>query len=245
MGFYSDGQPIGTATVSAGQAALTVNSLAIGTHTIEADYSGDASFITSLGRIKQKIVRGTSTFILTSALNPAVYGQPVPLTATATNSGGTPTGFVVFSEGSTTYGSVNLSGGIAQLTLPQLLVGNHRITAQYSGDSYNVAAKATLVEAIKAASSTTSVTSSLDPSVVNQSVTFTAVVSSATGVPDGTVTFKTGQQTLGAVALSGGQAQLSIGTLKAGTHTITAVYAGNSEFGKSQGSVQQVVEQAP
>jgi len=243
--FYADGSPIGSASVSGGAAVLSTNTLTMGTHTIQADYSGDSSFTTSLGSVKQKVGDAASTVVLTSSLNPAVYAQPVTLTATLTDSAGQiPTGFVVFAEGSTVYGTVSLSGGVAQIVLPTLTTGKHTITAQYSGDSDDNSSKASLVQVITGASSTTTVSTDTEPSTYGQTVTLTAVVSSTSGTPDGTVTFKNGSSVLGTVALSGGQAAYAISTLNGGAHTINAVYSGSSEYASSTGSVQQVVEPA-
>ena len=87
------------------------------------------------------------------------------------------------------------------------------------------------------AATTTSLISSLNPSNAGQSVTFTATVSSGSGTPTGTVTFKDGTTALGTVALSAGQAQLSISTLGAGSHSITAAYSGNTSYSASTSSV--------
>jgi hypothetical protein len=89
----------------------------------------------------------------------------------------------------------------------------------------------------------TSLSSSLNPSIFGQSVTFTATVkSSTTGTPSGTVTFKDGTTTLGAVALSSGIAKFTTSTLTVGTHSITAVYGGDATFLPSTSAVlSQVV----
>jgi hypothetical protein len=246
VAFYADGQPIGSGVMSNGQASVSISTLTQGSHTIEADYSGDANFTTSLGRVTQKVGTASSAVTLASSLNPAVYGQPVTLTATVTDSAGTaPTGTVVFSEAGTIYGSVALSGGVAQLTLPQLLVGKHTIIAQYSGDTSDSPSKATLAEAIQGASSSTAITSGLNPSNYGQAIVFTATVTSTAGNPDGTVTFKNGSQALATVTLSGGQAQLSVTTINAGAHTIKAIYNGSNTYATSQNSLQQVVVAAP
>ncbi len=246
VAFYADGQPVGTGSVNNGQASLSISTLTQGSHKIEADYSGDASFTTSLGLLTQKVGKASSTVALASSLNPAVYGQAVTLTATVTDSDGiAPTGIVVFSEGGTIYGSVTLNAGVAQLTLPQSLVGKHTITAQYSGDGSDNSSKATLSETIQGASSTTTITSSLNPSNYGQAVVFTATVTSTAGLADGTVTFKNGTQGLGTVTLSGGQAQLSVTTIDAGAHTVKAIYNGSTTFATSQNSLQQVVVAVP
>ena len=79
----------------------------------------------------------------------------------------------------------------------------------------------------------TSLASSLNPSNFGQSVTFTATVSSGSGTPTGTVTFKDGSTSLGTVALNGSQAQLLTSTLSAGSHSITATYNGSSSYATS------------
>src|SRR5206468_1874764 len=83
------------------------------------------------------------------------------------------------------------------------------------------------------ASSTTAVASSQNPSVVGQPVTLTATVSAASpgsGTPTGTVTFKDGATALATNMLSGGQALLSLSSLTAAAHSITAAYSGDANF---------------
>ena len=237
---------MGSSSVSGGQAACNTSSLTLGAHTIQADYSGDSSFTTSLGSTKQKVGDAASSIQLTSSLNPAGYGQAVTLTATVTDSAGSvPTGVVVFSERGAYYGTVTFSGGVAQIALPTTLAaGKHTITAQYSGDSTDGPAKASLTQVITGASSITTISSDTEPSTYGQTVTFTAVVGSTAGTPDGTVTFKNGSAVLGTVALSGGQATYAVSTLNGGTHTIKALYNGSSSYGPSSASVFQIVEPA-
>jgi len=92
--------------------------------------------------------------------------------------------------------------------------------------------KADNVETTKSASftiedsTTTSLTSSLNPSVAGDLVTFTATVASTVGTATGNVTFMDGATTLGAGALSAGKATFSTAALSLGTHSITAVYGG-------------------
>lgn len=90
---------------------------------------------------------------------------------------------------------------------------------------------------------TTSLSSSPNPSRAGQAVTFSAVVSSSSGVPpDGeAVTFFDGDSQLGAGSLSGGLATFTTSTLTAGTHAITATYGGDASFGASSTSLIQTV----
>src|SRR5262249_24314576 len=97
--------------------------------------------------------------------------------------------------------------------------------------------------------STTAVTSSANPSVFGQSVTFTATVSAtapASGTPTGTVTFKDGSTTLGTGSKERGAGKVASSRLGVGNHTITAVYAGDTNFNGSTGTLNtnpQVVNQ--
>jgi YD repeat-containing protein len=69
-------------------------------------------------------------------------GSPVTLTVTV--GGSSPTGTVTFMEGSTVLGSAPVANGSASLTIPSLSVGNHSITAVYSGDANNTSSSATV-----------------------------------------------------------------------------------------------------
>jgi subtilase family serine protease len=86
---------------------------------------------------------------------------------------------------------------------------------------------------------TTALTSTPNPAVTGQSVTFTAIVSGTT--PTGSVQFADGANALGApVALTGGIATLATNSLAAGSHAITARYSGDPA---NQSSVSAVLTQ--
>jgi chitinase len=70
-------------------------------------------------------------------------------------------------------------------------------------------------------------------SVARQAVTLTATVSSASGTPEGSVTFRDGTTTIATVALSGGQASTTTTALTVGSHALTASYSGNAEHAPS------------
>lgn len=100
-----------------------------------------------------------------------------------------------------------------------------------------------------AASTTTTLASSLNPSTDQQAVSFTATItSSAKGsAPTGAVQFKVDGASAGTpVNLSNGTAKFSTSTLAVGSHTIAAAYIPNSSsYAASSGSVVQVVNSAP
>ena len=87
------------------------------------------------------------------------------------------------------------------------------------------------VSAVKA-DTTTELTSSLNPSVYGESVTFTAVVTSSGGAPaDGEkVSFMNGTTVLGTGTLIGGVASFTMSTLASDTNSIRAVYHGDADF---------------
>jgi hypothetical protein len=84
--------------------------------------------------------------------------------------------------------------------------------------------------------------SSGNPSVFGQSVTFTATVSSAAdGAPTGTVAFSDGATSLGTSALASGQATFTTSSLSIGSHSITGQYGGDRISSGSSGSLTQNV----
>src|SRR5205807_65841 len=91
----------------------------------------------------------------------------------------TPTGTVSFLDGTTTLGTGTLNAsGVATFTSTGLSVGSHTITARYGGDAtFASATSAALAQAVSQAATTTTLSSSLNPSMSGQAVTFTAVVS--------------------------------------------------------------------
>jgi hypothetical protein len=94
----------------------------------------------------------------------------------------------------------------------------------------------------------TALASAPNPSAFGQSVTFTATVTSGSGVPAGTVTF-TDEPTVWAsnVGVNGsGQAAFSTTALSVGSHTLTATFTGASGWlGSSNAGTPQVVNPAP
>src|SRR5262249_37051265 len=135
--------------------------------------------------------------LLQSSASTATVGDTVTLTATVTAYNGDPTGSVEFQDltTGTDLGTVALQmvNGFAQaaITTPDLAVGTHTIKAIYAGTTSFTSSSGLFTQTIQPAvsSTTTTLSSSANPSVFGQSVTFTAVVSSAGGTPTGTVTF--------------------------------------------------------
>ena len=76
-----------------------------------------------------------STTALSSNYAAAPFGATVTLTASVSGSGGTPTGTVTFTDGTSTLGTASLSGGVATFPTSTLAVGIHAaVVATYGGD---------------------------------------------------------------------------------------------------------------
>jgi hypothetical protein len=69
-------------------------------------------------------------------------------------------------------------------------------------------------------------TSSQNPSVQGEAVTFTATVTATGAAPVGNVTFKAVGQVVGVVPVSGGVASITLSSLKTGSTTINAKFQG-------------------
>jgi hypothetical protein len=93
----------------------------------------------------------------------------------------------------------------------------------------------------------TALTSSPNPSIAGQGVTFTATVTSGGGVPGGSVSFYDSNALLGTGTLNGsGIATYITTSLTVGTHSIKAVYAGNTSFvGSTSDTLTQTVNANP
>jgi ELWxxDGT repeat protein len=238
----TDLTPGGVSLTAGGRATFSTSSLSIGQHTLTASYGGDAKF-TASQRAAPQVVNKAPTRMpgLAAFPNPAVFGQVISFTASVLAlfpGKGTPTGMATFLDGSTTLGSLTLTGGRATFTTASLTRGNHAISATYSGDSaFLPSAAAAYGEPVQKDATTAAVTSSANPAVVGTVVTFTAVVQASvpgSGKPTGTVTFTDITTVLGTGTLNGaGQTTFSTSALIVGIHAITANYAGDNNFTSS------------
>ena len=133
--FKDNGSTIGTVLLNGGTASLTTSSLAVGSHTIEAVYSGSFIFLSSSASTSHAVNKISTSTSLASSPNPSTYPQSVTFTATVSSVApgtGTPTGTVQFKQGSTVLASGNLSGGAVSRAL-SLQAGTPTIEAVYLG----------------------------------------------------------------------------------------------------------------
>jgi MYXO-CTERM domain-containing protein len=236
VNFYDGTTLLGAGTINAaGVATYSTAALTAGPHTIKGDYLGDGAHKAGSGTVNQVVNQAASTAAITSAPNPSVFGQSVTFTATVTSTAGTPTGTVSFSDNGVILGTATLAGGTATFATTALPVGGHSVTVTYSGDTNFTSSTSPVDSQVvnKAATSTTLIASS-NPALLGSPVTFTAHVSPTApgaGLPTGTVTFTDGAAVIGLPDLDAlGNASVTVSTLTAGTHSITASYGGDIDF---------------
>ncbi len=223
--------------VSSGAATCTVPNLVAGGHGVTAVYPGDGNYgrSTSPG-LTQTVNKKTTTTAVSSSLNPSTVGEVVTFTATVSPAAAT--GVVEFKQSGVVIGGCSaqpVSSGAATCTVPNLVAGGHGVTAVYPGDgNYGRSTSPGLTQTVNKKTTTTAVSSSLNPSTVGEVVTFTATVSPAAAT--GVVEFKQSGVVIGgcsAQPVSSGAATCTVSNLAAGGHWVTAVYSGDSSYSAS------------
>ena len=158
----------------------------------------------------------------------------ITLTATDATSGVASTVYQLDGGSTTTYTG----------PFPVSTLGSHKLTFHSIDNAGNVETTETLNFAVGTPTAT-AVASNVNPSQFQQTVTFTAAVSAASGTPAGTVTFFDGLNQLGVSTLSAGKASFSTHALAVGGNSITATYAGSAELAPSTSPVlTQTVDKA-
>ena len=211
-----------------------------------------AAIAQSTATLIQIVDKATPSVTATSSLNPSVFGTSVTFSASLTAAlADTATGTVQWMDGATPVGSpVSVASAAASMPVATLTAGTHSMTAVYSGDSnFTGATSAPISQVVNKATpglggfAPITVVSSLNPSIYQNAVTFTA---SAPAGTTGSITFMDAATALGTSPLVGTSATFSISTLVASTHPITAVYSGDSNFNSATSvELDQVVNKAP
>ncbi len=257
--------PTGTVTVSDGLQNCTITlpatgcnltSTTAGAKTITATYNGDANFGTSSGTVSHTVNKANTTTAITNsgALGTAtVVGQAYSVVASVsvTSPGaGTPTGTITISDGAATC-TITLPATSCNLisTTP----GAKTITATYNGDAnFNGSTSSGVSHTINKANTTTTITNaaalSSTPSTGGQAVTinWSVAVSSPGAIGaalTGNVTVSDGTQSCTA-AVSAGTCSITFNT--AGTKTLTATYAGDTNYnGSASANATHTVNATP
>jgi len=208
-------------SVFGAQGLHTVNVRAWGN---EGENGGDYTY----GPIGYDTVAPVTTGSVSGSVNTAI------VTLSASDPGYPSTGSGV---ANTTY---QLDGGaVTTYTGPfgVSTVGPHTVTFHSTDNAGNVEGTESVSFSVTSTTSTT-LTSSLNPAAKGKIVDFTAVISHpAAGTLTGTVTFKDGATVLATKTVASGKAVLAISTLALGSHNMTATYNGATYFQASVSSI--------
>jgi hypothetical protein len=245
-----DNVSIGSVLVgSSGTATFQGSTATPGLHAFVATYAGSGIFSPAVSvKFYLLIPKYTTTLTFTSSPNPSVLGQPVTFTVTVSSPDHAILSPITVIDNNAPLATLlPNSSGIASITTAALALGSHLVTASYAGDTTHQPASTSVNQNVIAGTTTTeALSSSLNPANYGQSVTLTAVVTSAspTSAPTGAVTFTDGSTVLAIATLTNASgstatAAFSISTLAVGAHTITATYNPGTGFASSQATLTQ------
>ncbi|MDQ6714106.1 MAG: Ig-like domain repeat protein, partial [Candidatus Dormibacteraeota bacterium] len=154
---FKDGSSLlcNAVTLGGNQASCSVG-LAVGTHAIQATYSGTGRFVASAAALSEQVNPAPTNTALASTPNPSFVNRPITLTATVTSAapgGSNPTseGSVSFLLGTATIGSAPLdASGKASIVTSGLPIGHDSLAAVYSGDAnFTGSTSLALVQAVQ------------------------------------------------------------------------------------------------
>jgi hypothetical protein len=224
VNFLIDGQTQAKITLDgSGTAVYSTTTLPVGSHSVVASYYGAPRLYSSSNAALTETIVGqvaTPTFAAVGGTYPPAHASPVVIQTS------TPGATIYY----TTNGTMpSTTSAVYSAPIPITATTTYKAIAVESGDTSSGVATATFAIVANAIKTTTSLVSSVNPSLLDEAVTFTATVSAVSGpVPAGTVTFKHGAVVMGTVPLVGGVAHISTSDLELLGHTISAIYTGSA-----------------
>ena len=263
VAFTLSGTLLGSANLSpagtSSSAAFTVaaKSLQTGTNSILATYGGTVGFATASESVSLLLTApavATST-VLSATPSTIAQSASTQIAATVRPASGSvaPAGTVAFSAGRTSLGSATLvvsgTSGSASITVKgsNLASGSNTITAIFTPTGNFASSTGSVTETVTptpvATTAALTAASTLITTGATTAVTVLIKPASGTTAPSGSVTFTTGNVSLGSATLSAsgpnGTATFTVkgASLPQKTNTVTATYAGSAAFGSSSASV--------
>lgn len=244
------------AVLSSGNATfnLAAGLLPAGLDTVTATYTPDAHstlYSSAFGsnQIGIALAQKITPVVTFAQLTPTpTTVQPLSLSITLNGGAGNPTPSGSLQVGVSNFGIVygTLSGGTATVTLPpgSFTGGSNAVTAQYYPDAnasyiFNQESATTTVTVAKA-TPTVTVTAQPSSASTTDSINVTVNVSAGTGTPNatGTVTLTSGTYSSANSYLTVGTTTINVapGLLIPGTATLTANYAGDTNYNAANGT---------
>jgi len=235
--FYDGASPLGAPVPAiTGSAVKLVGSLTSGSHSFKATFlPSSAAFGTSTSSpvnvtVTPAPATATNLGFVASPGGTVVQGTAVMLTATV--SPNTAVGHVIFKDGASILGQANAVGGLAQLSVSTLVVGDHFLSANFvptAVTDFLPSANTVSISVTAPPPGATTVAITFSPSgpvAQGTPATLTATVTPSTAA--GTIQFLDADGTvpLGElVPVTSGVATLTLSTLAAGMHPLSAHFA--------------------
>jgi len=188
---------LGEGAVEAGTATLDVTDLAAGAHTLTARFTpaSGSPYAESTSAELAYEISGESAVTVVLTVDPeaqAQVGEDVRLTAQVTAAAPAAlAGEVEFLSGDTTIAAAALSNGEASVTVDDLAVGDHSLTARFvpgAGVGLEPATSAAVAYEVVAASTTTTSTSTTTTTTTSTTTTTTTTAVPSAEVPTSTTT---------------------------------------------------------
>jgi hypothetical protein len=246
--FRGAGQP-GLSVTGSGRGCNTVigefTIHAIGTAPDGTIASLDASFIQHCGsspealsgRARFQAGPASSPVASTTSLASAVTSDgQVSISATVTGGAGTPTGQVVFTEGTTALGSSTLDSSGRAFLVVTMARGTHVVTADYSGSPTYLPSTATTQVDVTGIATTTTMTVGKTVVKAGKPLSVSVTVDAAgNSLPTGMVRLYDGVEPVGTTAtLSSGKATIVWTPVAKGSRSLTVRYAGDAQHAGSE-----------
>ena len=215
-----------------------------GTLTVSGTAVGTAAPITAFSNLIGTGITPVDTLKVTASPTTTAPGVPVSFTVTALEGTTVITAFTgtvtftmtdatgVFLSG-TSYTFTTADAGVHTFAAPVGAQFNTPGTFTISAHLGSIVGTSNPV--VVAFPSQTTLTSSVNPSFINQQTTLAATVSSTASaiVPTGTITFMNGTASLGTCTLVAGHCSLPVSFPIAGSYSLTAVYGSDTNFASS------------
>ena len=234
VSFYNGTTLIGTETVTTtslttGTASISDSFSATGSYPITAVYTSTSNTQGGTASLTQ-IVGYATTATLTSSVNPVAVNANTTLTAIIKSTTGTPTGIVTFKSNGVAIGTGTLSGGVATLVTSFNLPGVYTLVAVYAGNANNQGATTNTVLETVLNVANISLISSVNPVFLDNPTILTATITTAAAgtTAAGTISFFDGSTPIGSGTIVNGTVSVTASFVYAGTHSLTAVYSGNT-----------------
>jgi titin len=242
VNFESDGSTIGTCgavTVASNSAQCVTTALPAGSHSLQAYYSGNSTYASSVSSPDTFVVAPTNQGALSITTLSTSFAESPANDASLATSGGSSGGTVTYSVSS---GSNTAHCSVSGSLLTYTSAGSCSLTATMAGGgNYNPVNSSPTTFTVTPANSSTALAASPTFSSYGSSVTLTATV---TAGATGTVNFESGATTIatcGAVAVVAASAQCITTALPGGTDSLQAFYSGDGNFLSSSSTTRTFV----